>query len=236
MIDFAGQFVVVTGATGNLGSAVALAMARLGATLALAGTRQAELDQLAERIGGGGHLLMAGADIRTREGAQRVAAGAIAAFGRIDALVNTVGTFKTADVVDGASRDWQAMMDLNALSVLLICEAVLPHMRERGYGRIVNVGAGAGQKASAGASIYAASKAAVLRITEAVSEENKARGVTANCILPGTIDTPQNRAAMPNADPGSWVRSDEVAAVVAFLASRAASGVTGAAIPVAGKQ
>ena len=95
---------------------------------------------------------------------------------------------------------------------------------------------GAGQKDFAGASIYAASKAAVLRITEAVSEENKARGVTANCILPGTIDTPQNRAAMPNADPGSWVRSDEVAAVVAFLASRAASGVTGAAIPVAGKQ
>ena len=236
MLDFTGQAVIVTGATGNVGSAVALRLARLGATLVLAGTRQKELHELGARIGGAPHLLIAGADTRTHEGATRIAAEAIAAFGRIDALVNTVGTFKTANVVDGASRDWSAIMDLNALSALLLCEAVLPHMRERGYGRIVNVSAAAGTRAFTGASVYAASKAAVLRITEAVSEENKAVGVTANCILPGTIDTPQNRAAMPQVDHALWVGAEDIAAAVAFLASRDAGGITGAAIPITGKQ
>jgi NAD(P)-dependent dehydrogenase (short-subunit alcohol dehydrogenase family) len=236
MLEFTGQVVIVTGATGNVGASVALALARLGATLVLTGTRHKELHELGARTGGAKPLLVAGADTRTHEGATRIAAAAMTAFGRIDALVNTVGTFKTTNVVDGASRDWSALMDLNALPALLLSEAVLPHMRERGYGRIVNVSAGAGQRAFAGASVYAASKAAVLRITEAVSEENKSLGVTANCILPGTIDTPQNRAAMPQADPSRWVSVEEIAAVVAFLVSRDAGGITGAAIPVTGRQ
>jgi NAD(P)-dependent dehydrogenase (short-subunit alcohol dehydrogenase family) len=139
-------------------------------------------------------------------------------------------------VVDGAADDWSLLMEVNALSALRLSEAVLPHMIERGYGRIVQVSAGAGQRSFAGAAVYAASKAALLRITEAVSEEHKAHGITANCLLPGTIDTPQNRAAMPGADHSLWVSPDDIAEVAAFLASRASAAVTGAAIPVTGKQ
>jgi NAD(P)-dependent dehydrogenase (short-subunit alcohol dehydrogenase family) len=236
MPEFAGQVVIVTGAGGNLGSAIAQALASQGALLALADRQQPNLDRLLAAIGGGGHLTIAGADVSTREGAQRLAAETLARFGRIDALANTVGTFKMAPVADGAADDWSLLMELNALSALRLCEAVLPPMRGRGYGRILHVGAGAACRGFAGGSVYAASKAALLRITEAVSEENKALGITANCILPGTIDTPQNRAAMPTADHSSWVNPADIAQVVAFLVSRQAGAVTGAAVPVTGRQ
>lgn len=235
MLDLTGQTVIVTGANGNLGAAVAQLLAAQGARLVLAGSRPQELEALAARIAGSGHRRVA-ADLRTPDGAQRVAADAIAAFGRIHAVVNTVGLFKMADLADAASDDWQLIMELNALTALRLCEAVLPDMRRHRYGRIVNVGSAAGLRASAGAAVYAASKAAVQRITEAASEENKALGVTANCILPGTIDTPQNRAAMPDADHSLWVSPEQVAAVAAFLVSPAAAGVTGASIPVTGRQ
>jgi NAD(P)-dependent dehydrogenase (short-subunit alcohol dehydrogenase family) len=99
----------------------------------------------------------------------------------------------------------------------------------------VNVAAGAGQKSFAGASVYAASKAALLRITETISEEHKSDGVTANCVMPGTMRTPQNAAAMPDADRSTWVEPDAVASLVAFLLSKDAGAVTGAAIPATGR-
>jgi NAD(P)-dependent dehydrogenase (short-subunit alcohol dehydrogenase family) len=236
MLDFKGQVVIVTGAAGNLGAAISATLARLGATLALADLRQEDLARVAVQLGGAEHLLIAGADVRTKEGAVRIAAETRARFGRIDALTNTVGTFKMAKVAEDAARDWSFLMDLNALSALLLSEAVLPTMLERGYGRIVHVAAGAGQKSFAGGSVYSASKAAVMRITEAVSEEHKSRGITANCVMPGTIDTPQNRAAMPKADHSLWAPPEDIAAVIAFLASRQSAAITGAAIPVVGRQ
>ena len=235
MLEFTGQVVIITGAGGNLGSAIAQALARQGATLALADMRQPSLERTLAGMSVTEHVMIAGADVRTREGAVRIAAETMARFGRIDALANTVGTFKMANVADGAADDWSQLMDLNALSALRLSEAVLPAMRSRSYGRIVHVSAGAAQKSFAGAAVYAASKAAVLRITEAVSEENKGQGVTANCILPGTIDTPQNRAAMPTADYTLWVSPADIAAVVTFLVSREAGAVTGAAVPITGR-
>ena len=235
MLDFTGQTIIVTGAAGNLGAAIAEMLARCGAHLALADMREEPLKPIAVRIGGN-PLIIADADVRTKEGATRIVEQCRARFGRIDGLANTVGTFKTANVIDGAADDWSFLMDLNALSALRLSEAVLPHMTARGHGRIVHVAAGAGARSFAGASIYAASKAAVMRITEAISEEHKASGVTANCIMPGTIDTPQNRAAMPDSDFSTWVQPTEIAAVVAFLLSREASAVTGAAVPITGKQ
>jgi NAD(P)-dependent dehydrogenase (short-subunit alcohol dehydrogenase family) len=235
MLDFTGQVIIVTGATGNVGTAVAETLARLGASLALADVREAPLQELADRIGGGA-LAIAGADVCEKDGAQRVARECQAQFSRIDGLANTVGTFKMAKVHEDAARDWAMLMDLNALSALRLSEAVLPAMRAQGYGRIVHVAAGAGAKAFAGASVYSASKAAVMRITEAISEENKALGITANCIMPGTIDTPQNRAGMPDADHSAWIQPADIAAVIVFLLSRSAQAVTGAALPVAGRQ
>ena len=236
MLDFTGQVVVVTGAGGNLGSAIAQTLARQGAMLALADKRQPKLERTLAGMVGHGHLTIAGADVRTREGAAHIVAETLARFGRIDALANTVGTFKMAAVADGAADDWSLLMDSNALSALRLSEAVLAPMRQSGYGRIVHISAGAAQRSFAGAGVYAASKAAVLRITEAVAEENKAQGITANCVLPGTIDTPQNRADMPAADHTLWVSPQSIAAVVAFLLSREAGGVTGAAVPVTGRQ
>ena len=204
MLDFTGQAIIITGAAGNLGAAIAEKLARLGANLALADTREEHLKQVAVRIGGT-PLIIAGVDVRSNDGATRVAHDCRARFGRIDGLANTVGTFKMANVAKGAADDWSFLMDLNALSALRLSEAVLPAMTTQGYGRIVHVAAGAGARSSAGASLYAASNAAVMLITEAISEENKANGVTSNCIMPGTIDTPQNRAAMPDADFPTWV-------------------------------
>ncbi len=235
MLNFTGQTIIITGAAGNLGAAIAETLARLGASLALADVREDPLKHVAARLGGA-PLIIAGADVRTKDGAMRIAQECHARFGRVDGLANTVGAFKTANVADGAADDWTLLMDLNALSALRLSEAALPHMTARGYGRIVHVAAGAGAKSFAGASVYAASKAAVMRITEAISEEHKANGVTANCVMPGTIDTPQNRSAMPDADSSTWVQPAEIAAVVAFLLSREASAVTGAAVPIAGKQ
>ncbi len=235
MLDFRDQIIVVTGAAGNLGSAIAETLARLGASLSLADMREDSLKNLASRIGGD-PILIAGADVRAAEGARRIAAETLARFGRIDGLANTVGTFKMRRVVEGAAEDWDLLMDLNARSALRLSEAVLPSMAARRYGRIVHVAAGAGARSFAGAGVYAASKAALMRICEASSEEHKANGVTVNCIMPGTIDTPQNRGAMPNANPSAWVAPADIAAVVAFLLSRQAGAVTGAAVPVTGTQ
>lgn len=235
MPDFTGQTIIVTGAAGNLGAAIAETLGRLGASLALADVREEPLKQAAAHIGGD-PLIVAGADVRTKDGAARIVQECRARFGTVDGLANTVGTFKTTNVVDGAAEDWSFLMDLNALSALRLSEAVLPGMIAQGYGRIVHVAAGAGAKSFGGASVYAASKAAVMRITEAIAEENKANGVNANCIMPGTIDTPQNRASMPDADFSTWVQPAQIAPVVAFLLSREAGVVTGASLPITGRQ
>lgn len=233
MIDFTGQAVIVTGAAGNLGQAIARRLALLGADLVLADVRAEPLEALAAELKRP-IALAPGLDLRTADGCARLAEAATARFGRIDGLANTVGTFKTTDVAAGAASDWSFLMELNALSALRLSEAVLPTMRAQGYGRIVHTAAGAAQRSFAGASVYAASKAAVMRITEAIAEENKGYGVRANCVLPGTIDTPQNRASMPDADFSRWVSPTSIANAFAFLLSREAEGVNGTGLATVG--
>jgi NAD(P)-dependent dehydrogenase (short-subunit alcohol dehydrogenase family) len=113
--------------------------------------------------------------------------------------------------------------------------AELPHLRAAGGGAIVAIGAGAALRAPSGMAAYAASKAAVLRLVESTADETKREKIRVNAVLPGTIDTPQNRAAMPDADPSHWTTPREVAETIAFLLSDAASGITGAAVPVPGR-
>ena len=152
------------------------------------------------------------------------------------ALVQLVGGY-----LDGAPwpawtwRQWDRQFALNTRSVALGLRAALPGMVARGGGRAVAVGTRAALRPFAGASAYAASKAAVIALVAAASEEAKGAGVCVNAVLPSVIDTPANRAANPDADPAKWVRPDEIGAVIAFLCSPAASAVTGAAIPVYGK-
>ena len=156
-------------------------------------------------------------------------------FGRIDGLVNTVGTFAMAGIDAADPAQWEFLFKVNLSTTLNMCRAAVPSMRAAGRGSIVNIGAAAALKAAASMSAYAASKSAVLRLTESLADELKAHGIRANCVLPSTIDTPQNRTAMPKADSRKWVTPTQVAEVVAFLIADASSGVNGAAIPVIGR-
>lgn len=233
MIDLSNKVAVITGAVGNLGRAVGAAFRASGAKTVLV---DRSLDRLEQAYGSApDRLLVGGVDLTSHESVEDAVRQALERFGRIDALVNTVGGFRGGKTVDEEDLStWDTMMTVNLRTTLLTCRAVLPTMVDQGGGSIVNVSAGAALSAPAGLAAYSASKAAVLRLTESLSNEFEPRGVRVNAILPGTIDTPQNRQAMPDADPSAWVKPEEIADVIAFLASDAARAVTGVALPVSG--
>jgi NAD(P)-dependent dehydrogenase (short-subunit alcohol dehydrogenase family) len=234
MPDNAARVVVITGAFGALGTAVSRAFGRTGARLALIDLSQPSAELQAE-FGGAGHMLLGGADLADFEGTRKVMAAIAMRFGGIDVLVNIAGGFRWEKVVDGDLATWDALYAMNLRSAVVACRSALPAMLERGSGRIINIGAGAAAKAGLGMGAYAASKAGVQRLTEALSEEVKDMHVTVNAILPGIIDTPRNRLDMPQADFTRWVSPDDIAKVILFLASDEASAVTGASIPVFGR-
>jgi len=233
----AGKVAIITGAAGNLGQAVARAFHDAGAKTVLV-DRSAEALQQAYGSAGADpdRMISSGVDLADEASARALVAAARARFGRIDVLVNTVGGFRGGKHVhDEELATWDLMMTMNLRTTLVACRAVIPAMLEQGSGAIVNVGAGAALAAPAGLAAYGASKSAVLRLTESLSAEVKAKGVRVNAVLPSTIDTPQNRAAMPDADASKWVSPDAIADVIAFLASDAARAVTGVALPVFGR-
>jgi NAD(P)-dependent dehydrogenase (short-subunit alcohol dehydrogenase family) len=217
--------VMITGAAGHLGRAVAKAFENLGARLVL-------LDMNAEP--GGPHVFLQ-VDLRYAASVQRAADQALERFGRIDVLCNIAGAFRMGPPVhETQDADWDFLFDVNAKSVLHTARAVVPAMLKSGGGKIINVAAYAAQKGAAGMAAYAASKSAVIRITEAMAAELREKNINVNCVLPTILDTPDNRAAMPKADPRRWVSTHDLAAVIVFLASDAARAVHGAAVPVTG--
>jgi NAD(P)-dependent dehydrogenase (short-subunit alcohol dehydrogenase family) len=226
--------VVVTGAFGVLGSAVADLFLEHGARVALADVAPQPPPSVRHRPGAE-PLVFGGVDLGDMESTRRVMAATAMRFGGIDVLVNVAGGFQWEPLEGGAVETWDQLYAMNLRTAVVCCKAVLPAMLERGRGRIVNVGAAAAGRAGAGMGAYAASKSGVQRLTESLSEEVKDRGITVNAILPGTIDTARNRADMPQADFARWVSPRSVAEVIAFLASDAASAVTGASIPVLGR-
>lgn len=228
------QVVVVTGAFGALGRAVARAFATRGARLALLDVAAQPPASLREEFGAE-PLLFGGVDLSDMEATRRVMSVVAMHFGGIDVLVNVAGGFRWQTIEGGSVEAWDDLYTMNLRTAVVCCKAALPAMLERGAGRIVNIGAGAAAKAGAGMGAYTASKAGVQRLTESLSEETKDRGITVNAILPGTIDTPRNRADMPDADFTRWVAPASIAEVIVFLASDAASAITGAAIPVFGR-
>jgi NAD(P)-dependent dehydrogenase (short-subunit alcohol dehydrogenase family) len=226
--------ILVTGAAGNLGRAIATTLAARGARLALLDRAAAPLEELAAGLGGD-HLLLPGVDLMQAEPCVAAVAEIGSRFGRLDGVAHTVGGFEMAPFADSDAAMFERMFRLNLLTTANLFRAALAPMRAAGRGSLVAVGAMSGVKAPAQQHAYAASKAGVLRLVESVAEEMKPQGIRANAVLPGTMDTPQNRAAMPDADPAAWVKPAEIAAVVAFLLFDAASGVTGTLLPVTGR-
>jgi NAD(P)-dependent dehydrogenase (short-subunit alcohol dehydrogenase family) len=228
------RVVVITGAFGALGAAVAKAFAGTGARLALVDMSQPP-GELQGEYGGAGNMLLGGADLADEEATRKVMAAVAMRFGGIDVLVNVAGGFRWEKIADGDIATWDLLYSMNLRTAVVSCHSALPAMLERGGGRIINIGAGAAAKAGLGMGAYAASKAGVQRLTEALSEEVKDKGITVNAILPGIIDTPRNRLDMPKADFTRWVSPDAIAKVILFLASEDSAAVTGAAIPVFGR-
>ena len=230
-MTFDGKTCLITGAAGNLGRAVAGAFASAGASLILI-----DLDDKVLRSAYGRddeRKALVRADLL--DAASVAQAVAAARFDRIDVLCNIAGGFRMGHPVHETPEDvWELMLDLNAKSLINTARSVVPKMLAAGYGKIVNVGAVAGLRGGAKMGAYSASKSAVIRLTEAMSAELRDKGINVNCVLPSVIDTPQNRADMPGADPRRWVAPEALAQVVLFLASDAARAIHGAAIPVTG--
>jgi NAD(P)-dependent dehydrogenase (short-subunit alcohol dehydrogenase family) len=224
----AGRVVVITGAFGVLGSAVAKAAAGQGARLAL-------IDFAKDGPAPPDALVLGGVDLTDPKQAGAAIDAVAARFGGLDALLNIAGGFAWQTLEDGPSDTWAALYRLNVLTAANASRAALPHLKKSGAGRIVNVGANAALKAAAGMGAYAASKAGVHALTQSLAEELKADNVTVNAVLPSILDTAANRADMPKANPADWVAPDDLAAVMLFLASEASVAVTGALIPVTGR-
>jgi NAD(P)-dependent dehydrogenase (short-subunit alcohol dehydrogenase family) len=223
-----GKVVVVTGALGALGKVVASVAQARGARVAGVDHAQAQTPATPTRIE------LGGVDLSDAAQAKQAIDAAASHFGRLDALINIAGGFAFETVAEGDSTTWQRMYALNVATALNASRAALPHLASSGTGRIVNIGAMGALQAGAGMGAYAASKAGVHRLTEALAAEWKGK-ITVNAVLPSTIDTAANRASMPTADFAKWVRPQELAEVILFLASDAASAVTGALIPVSGR-
>jgi NAD(P)-dependent dehydrogenase (short-subunit alcohol dehydrogenase family) len=231
--DPSDRVVLITGASGNLGKAVALAFLEAGARLALVERQLEKLEAAFSHLPANRRLLLGDVDMTADDSVARMVEAVIDAFGRVDVLVNTIGGFRAGADLDLAELEvWQAMLDLNAKTAYLACRHVVPHMRTQASGKIINIGARTALQGSPGAAAYSASKAAVLRLTESVSAEVKGLGINVNCVIPGTIDTPANRAARPQADTSQWVQPEALADVILFLASDSARAIHGAALPV----
>lgn len=227
--SLSGKVVVVTGALGALGRGVVPALAARGAQVAV-------VDRAPAQTLDGAALVSGDVDLASSEAAQRTLAAVAGKLGGIDALVNLAGGFRWETVEAGDIATWDLLYGLNLKTALVATKAALPHLLARGAGgRIVNVGAAAAAKAGLGMGAYAASKAGVARLTESLAEELKDRGITVNAVLPSILDTPANRADMPDADFGRWVQPAQLAGVIAFLLGAEAQAVTGALIPVTGR-
>ena len=227
------RVVVITGAFGALGRTVAARAAAEGARVVALDYAPTAPSGLAESLGSGA-VIRGGVDLSNAQAADDAIAAAVQACGGVDVLINIAGGFAWETVGEGDIATWDRLHSLNVMTTLNACRAALPHLTASKAGRIVNIGANGAVKAATGMGAYAASKAGVHRLTEALAEEYKGR-VTVNAVLPSIIDTAANRADMPDADVSTWVSPDELASVILFLASEQASAVTGALIPVTGR-
>ena len=215
--------VIVTGAAGALGRAVVQRFSADGARLALLDRDAAALDALYPAA-----ALRLAADLTDAASVEAAIGRVVGAFGRIDALVHLAGGFEMGEGVAALSRaSWQRMLDLNAWSFVNLARGVVAPMQQQGGGRIVAVSAAAAREGVALKSAYIVSKSALQRLVESLADELRGQGISVNSVAPTTLDTPANRAAMPDADRSAWVDTAHAAAAIAFLASDAAVAVHG---------
>ena len=227
-LSLANRHIVVTGGLGVPGRAV-------GAVLAEHGARVVLLDRAPAHDVPGMVAVIGGVDLTDPEVTRLAFDQASERLQGFDGLVNVAGGFRWETLESGSLESWDALYAMNLRSTVVTCREALPRLVKAAGSGIVNVGALAAQKAGMGMGAYAASKAGVARLTEALAEELKDRGVRVNAVLPSILDTPTNRADMPDADTARWVSPRSLAAVIAFLLSDDASDVTGACVPVAGR-
>jgi NAD(P)-dependent dehydrogenase (short-subunit alcohol dehydrogenase family) len=225
---------MITGAAGNLGQATARTFIEAGIHTALVDRGSGRLRSVyPELVGSPDHVLAEGVDLGDPSATGGVVRDVVDRFGRIDVLVNTVGTYRGGlPVEDEDIETWDLLYTANVRTTVLMCKATIPAMLESGGGRIINVAARAALAGGANAAAYSASKSGVIRLTESLAAELRDSTITVNCVLPGTIDTPKNREAMPDADFSRWVTPSAIADVILFLSSDESRGVSGAAIPV----
>ena len=221
----AGRIIAITGAAGVLGSAVAKAAAELPVQLAL-------IDHAQHCPGPEGAFIQTGVDLTDPVQAGAAIDAVAEQLGGLDVLLNIAGGFRWEPVEGGDPETWPHLFRLNVLTATNASRAAIPHLKRSAAGRIVNVGSAAALKAGLGMGGYAASKSAVHRLTESLSIELGDNDITVNAVLPAIIDTPANRADMPDADFSTWVRPAAIADTILFLASHAARGVNGALVPV----
>ncbi|MGQ9852280.1 MAG: SDR family NAD(P)-dependent oxidoreductase [Candidatus Oleimicrobiaceae bacterium] len=235
-MEFRGKVALVTGGTGGLGQHVTRAFAEQGTTVVVPYREEQSFVALQQTLGqlkSTVHGMQANLLEETTV-AQMVAAVANK-FGRIDILVHLVGGFMGGvAVVESTLAQWEEMRRLNLLSTFLCCREVVPIMMRQGAGKIITVSAQAGLQGRAKVAAYAAAKAALLNFTQSLAAEVKKYRINVNAVVPSTIDTPANRAAMPEADYSQWVSGQSLAQVILFLASEAARDLHGALVPVFG--
>ena len=224
------KVVLVTGANGGLGTSVTEAFLAAGATVAGV-SRDIKSSDFAHA-----NFAAFAADLNSSHAATTLVNSIVERFRALDALVHLVGGFAGGKPVhETGDATFEKMMDMNLRSAFYIAKAVLPHMRKAGAGRIVNIGSRAALEPAAGIAAYSASKAALVSLTRTIAIENKDVSITANVLLPTTIDTAANRAAMPKADTSRWVQPQSLASLIVWLVGDAGGAVNGAAIPVYGR-
>ncbi len=230
-MNLSSRKIVVTGASGALGTAIVKAARAAGAAVA-----DIDRDSAAEELRSlPGVELLGGFDLSNAQDAEKAVRDAATRLGGLDGLVNVAGTFRWETVEAGSADTWDLLYRVNLATAVNASRAAVPILSSSGVGRIVNIGAAGAVRAAAGMGAYAASKAGVIKLTEALAEETKARNLTVNAVLPSIIDTPANRADMPNARFENWVRAEQIADLIIFLLSDRASAITGAAIPIVGR-
>ncbi|MBS1849959.1 MAG: SDR family NAD(P)-dependent oxidoreductase [Acidobacteria bacterium] len=220
---------LVTGANGGLGTAVTRALLDAGATVVGLAPKIQQTDFAHARFAA------LPAEIKDLNSAKAAVAEALARFDRIDVLAHLVGGFAGGtSVAETDDATFQKMFEMNVTAAFHVLRAVIPPMRKAGGGRIIAIGSRAAEDPGPGVGAYSASKAALVSLVRTVARENKDAGLTANVLLPGTMDTPANRKAMPGEDFGKWVKTESVASLIVWLAGPEGKDVNGAVIPVYG--
>jgi NAD(P)-dependent dehydrogenase (short-subunit alcohol dehydrogenase family) len=230
-----GRGFIVTGGTGNLGQAVVQALLAAGARVAVPYRSEDPWRELHSVVGSTAALWGCRADVADAEDARRFFDSAVSWLEQLDGVAALAGGYAGSGTLEVTSPgEWTDMMRINLETAHATCRAALPHLLARG-GSVVTVSSRLAETGGPGAAAYAVSKAGVMALTRALALENKDRGVRFNCVVPGIIDTPPNRAAMPSADVSRWTPPAEIARVVVFLLAPESSPVTGGVIPVHGR-